>query len=58
MLKIELPPITTDLGTIETMQESTDLISKITTIMSGSNLFVGIVLGGSMQELYGLIRSM
>ena len=34
------------------------MVSKITTFLSSANLAVGIILGGSMQQLYGLIRAM
>jgi hypothetical protein len=34
------------------------MMSKITTFMSSANFGVGMILGGSMQSLYGLIRSM
>ena len=57
-ISFDLPPITTDLGTVESIQGSTDVVSTVTTFLSSANFLVGIILGGSMQQLYGLIRAM
>lgn len=34
------------------------MLTKITNYLSSANFGVGIVLGGSLQHLYGLIRAM
>jgi hypothetical protein len=57
-LSFEMPPIVSNIETIESIKESTDMVSKITTFLSSANFGVGMILGGSMQQLYGLIRSM
>lgn len=43
---------------VEKLTQSTDMMSLITTFISSGNFVMAIVLGGSMQLLYGLIRSM
>ena len=42
----------------ESLQDTTDMLTKITNYLSSANFGVGIILGGSLQSLYGMIRAM
>ena len=47
-LTFEMPPIMTNLETVESLQDSTDAIAKITTFLASANLVMALVIGGSM----------
>ena len=47
-----------DLKAVESIEDTTDMIAKITNFMSSASFGISLLLGGSMQQLYGLIRSM
>lgn len=47
-LTFEMPPIMKNLDTVESLQDSTDAIAKITTFLASANLVMALVIGGSM----------
>lgn len=53
-----LPAMISDVGQIESLNESTDFIGKLTNFVSGGNFVVSLILGGSLQYLWGFIRVM
>ena len=57
-VKMALTPIVLDEGTVESLDETTDLMSKLTTFVTGGSFFISMFLGGSMQYLYGLFRAL
>ena len=57
-VEVVLSPLLLDEELAENLQDTTDMISVITNFLSSANFGVGIILGGSLQSLYGMIRSM
>jgi len=47
-----------NLVTAEAIEEQADTLTKVTNIVSGGNLVTSLLLGGSMQYLWGTIRAM
>ena len=47
-----------NLATAEAIEQQADTMTKVTNIISGGNLVTSLVLGGSMQYLWGMIRAM
>ena len=57
-LKGEVPPIVSDKVQATTIKESSDGAGDFIQLISSSNFFVGLILGGSMQYLWGMIRAL
>lgn len=57
-MSLSLPPIVANLVTAENLEESADIMSKLTNALTGGNLLTSLFLGGSMQYLWGMIRAM
>lgn len=53
-----LPPIASSEEVVQQVTTATQTAGQVFQLVSSSNLFVGIILGGSMQLLWGLIRSL
>ena len=58
VLTFMLPPMVEDEEVVEQLNDSTDTMGTVTDYLSTSNFVVSLLIGGSMQELYGLIRAM
>jgi hypothetical protein len=58
VLTFNLPPMVENEEVVEQLNESTDTLETVTNFLSSSNFVTSMLLGGSMQELYGLIRAM
>jgi hypothetical protein len=55
---MKLPPIVANLETAAALEGQTDMMTKLTNAVTSGNLVVSLVLGGSMQYLWGMIRAM
>ena len=55
---MNLPPILSNLDTAAVLQDQADMMTKLTNIVTGGNLVTSLVLGGSMQYMWGMIRAM
>jgi hypothetical protein len=52
------PPMITDEKEAENIASTTDTGGSLVNVMSSGNVFVTVLLGGTMQELWGMIRAM
>jgi hypothetical protein len=47
-VKMDLTPIVLDEGTVENLDDTTDMMSKLTTFVTGGSFFISMFMGGSM----------
>lgn len=47
-----------NVATAEKIDESTDLMTKVTNFIAGGNLVTSLVIGGSLQLVWGMFRAM
>ena len=54
----EVPPIIDDTEEAEQIADTSDSASELIQSLTTGNFFIGIILGGSMQYLWGMIRAL
>ena len=58
IMAVELPPQITNKGVIDGLKDGADTGGSIVNFLSTGNFFVSLLLGGSMQQLWGMIRAL
>jgi len=57
-ITLTLPPQITDAEVADSLKDSADTGGQILNILSSGNVILSLVLGGSMEHLWGMIRAM
>lgn len=58
VLAIDLPPMISDQAQADDIKNGADTGGTIVSFLSTGNFFLSLILGGSMQQLWGMIRAL